>query len=259
MSEMNKYGVCLLPVLPVRKKPDETAEMITQVLFGETVRISDQAGDWYHIVTDFDNYPGWISSNMITFLTEDEFVQYQLQKKAVLVQPVGCYMLNQRQAWLPAGSEIIRGLQPLYSIKTSNRLNDKPLPSTSVNIATIAGQFYGAPYLWGGRTCFGIDCSGFVQMVYKCCGINLPRDTGEQIHAGTPVINNTSFLPGDVMFFGKNDKKLSHVGIYLGDGMVIHASGTVRTDKVNETGIYSTAGKQYSHSYLSTRRIIKNS
>ncbi|HNC29596.1 MAG TPA: C40 family peptidase, partial [Cyclobacteriaceae bacterium] len=115
--------------------------------------------------------------------------------------------------------------------------------------------YLNAPYLWGGKSPFGIDCSGFVQMVFKINGYKLQRDSAQQAKQG----KNVSFqdmLPGDLMFFKNKENQIVHVGIFMGDEKIIHASGKVRIDHVNEEGILHMESRVYTHSFSLARRIL---
>jgi cell wall-associated NlpC family hydrolase len=123
-------------------------------------------------------------------------------------------------------------------------------------VKTIAMKYLNTPYLWGGKSPFGIDCSGFIQMVYKINGYKLLRDCSQQASQGKNVSKFSDCLPGDIAFFGTQEKKISHAGILLSDNRIIHASGKVRIDHFNDEGILNIETKIYTHSLISIRRIL---
>ena len=119
----------------------------------------------------------------------------------------------------------------------------------------ISKQYLNAPYLWGGRTQFGIDCSGYTQMVYRFFNVNLPRDSSQQVKLGTTIKNLTESKLGDLLFFG-NKVKTTHVGIYLGQSHINHASGKVRIDKIDSTGIFNQNESKYTHKLQIIKRVL---
>jgi hypothetical protein len=123
-------------------------------------------------------------------------------------------------------------------------------------LSTVAKKYLNAPYLWGGRTYWGIDCSGFSQIVYKIMGIPLPRDAKDQAKAGVDIISMRDIQPGDLAFFGNSEDNITHVGILLDMDTIIHASGKVRIDRFDETGIINKETGELTHNLVKIKRII---
>jgi hypothetical protein len=253
-----EYGICNLAIMPMRSEPKESGEMVSQVLFGETFEIIEWADKWAKITTTDDNYTGWVGRLLFTMLGH---LDYQELKRKHPLLTYGAVT----QAWkksdntalyLPIGSSLafIEGNR----CKIGNEKFEIIGPKGDIeNFVVTAKSFINAPYLWGGRTHFGIDCSGYVQAVFKLHGINLHRDASQQVEQGATVESVSKARLGDLAFFKNADGKVVHVGIILKDEKIIHASGKVKIDNIEEDGIYSEELKRYTHTLHSIKRHSK--
>lgn len=224
-------GTCMQTYIPMRMEPRPGAEMVSSVLFGESYEVIEEIADWLKIKTDFDQYVGWISGN--TYHAEEHYTQ------VIDVDFVEAYMKGEK-LFIPCGGLIPdtnkiqlgdRSFELKVNLKPSNHL---PL---RIRLVNTAKSLLNVPYLWGGRCFMGIDCSGFVQVVFKANGINFPRDTKQQIMEGTDKPFN-ELETGDLVFFAKPEKEhVSHVGMMLNKTDIIHASGQVKIDKLTKEGI----------------------
>jgi len=249
--------VCTHPLIPIRSEPDHRSEQLSQLVFGETANVREKNGEWLEITTDFDNYTGWTENKSLESLTK----QQNSHAIHIVSKPVFILSKGDQTICVPAGSEI-----PCYTADgefvfgdKTFCLQDKLTPSQdahSKNLIATSKQFLNAPYLWGGRTIFGLDCSGFVQMVFKIYGINLPRDAKDQSTQGTAVNKLKLVQAGDLLFFTNQEKIVSHVGIYMGNGKIIHASVSVRIDSIDNKGIYNAELKAYTHEFYCIRRLL---
>ena len=228
-----KKGICHVSQIPVRGKPQSSSEMVTQLLFGETYTILKDEKDWCYIKMDFDGYEGWLSKSSI-FINSAYSSARNIQV-SLMSEPIND--LYPQPLCSSMGSEIIGTDHERY--KTS--------------VVEIARQFLGAPYLWGGRHFSGIDCSGFVQIVFKCLNLSLPRDASMQQKKGKPIAFDHRF-EGDLVFF-ESDGKVTHVGIVVEGSQVIHAHGMVRLDTLTKEGIINAETGEQSHSYHSIKRM----
>ena len=252
-----EYGICNLAIAPLRAEPNERSEMISQVLFGEAFEIIEWKENWVQIVTAFDSYTGWIGKLQFVMLGHQAYQQLKETPPRLTYLPV-------TQAWkisdnsilyLPVGSS-------LAFLKGSTCNIDKERfeiigqAGDSESIDSIAKSFLNAPYLWGGRTHFGIDCSGFTQAVFRLRGINIQRDASLQAQGGKLVNSLTDVKLGDLAFFDNAEGKITHVGIVLNKAQIIHASGKVKIDGLENKGIYSEEQKRYTHNLKVIKRYL---
>ncbi len=256
-----KYGVATLSVVPMRKEPREQSEMISQVLFGEHFEILDYEGSWIKIRLAFDAYIGWIDQKLSAPLST-RYYNYLNSKNAFVLADFVKEISSKEfgKQFLSAGSSL-----PNYKMKlafriapVSYRLHGRPdliEPDTfRTEVIRLAKTFLNVPYLWGGRSSFGLDCSGFVQLVYKILGIPLPRDAKDQVKLGRTENFINEAKPGDLVFFDNEEGRIIHVGLLLDAGRIIHASGKVRIDLIDHAGICNIDTGKYTHSL----RVIKN-
>lgn len=255
------FGICSLSIVPCRKEPASTSEMVSQLLFGETYTIIEDREDWIQVTTNYDNYPCWISGKQHTRLRDADFknlqnstlsseliqVVNQSDNQSVFPITIGATLPNFKNGTLHIGD-----LNFSFEGQTSD-LNTK---KTVQNIKETAYLFLNAPYLWGGRSPFGIDCSGFTQLVYKLNGYKLPRDASQQVEVGSPLSFVEEAEAGDLAFFDNEEGNIVHVGIILENQQIIHASGSVRIDKFDHYGIFHSDNKKYSHMLRVIKKII---
>ncbi len=253
---MQSY-ICENVFVPLRSGPSHRDEMLSQVLFGEKYIILDSSGHWLKVETKFDNYQGWIDLNHLQH-TEDN---NNKSAAHVLNKSLLCYKNDNTKLVLEPGCEIYN---PDYDNKkfaignniytTDNNFNKSHL-TTSSSFTDLAMKFINSPYIWGGRIPSGIDCSGFTQLVYKIKGIAIPRNSWQQAEAGSEISFIEETVPGDLVFFDNEHGRISHVGMIISRGLVIHASGRVRIDTIDHQGIFKKEIRGYSHHLRSIRRI----
>lgn len=249
-----------LSIVPVRKEPGDRSEMTTQWLFGETASVQETTEKWARLRFDHDGYEGWVD---------------RLQMQATQT---------------PAPADAVRAAEPVVRVATTHAILQLPmgavLPADAANapipitgrisitgrttadlegpaierITTLAPLWLGAPYLWGGRTPWGVDCSGFTQSLFLLAGVPLQRDAWQQEQQGAPVDLIDLSRTGDLAFFANLEGRIVHVGLVLdaegGSKRILHASGRVRIDVLDHQGIFNMEQKRYTHSLRSIKRLL---
>lgn len=255
------FGICSLSIVPCRKEPSGTSEMVTQLLFGETYTIIEDGEDWLKITTNYDNYPCWINAKQHTRLTDNEFKS--LKGEILSSELVQVISGSDRNSVFPI---TVGATLPNFSngkLKLGNseflfegQICDSTVKKSVKELKETAYLFLNAPYLWGGRSPFGIDCSGFMQVVFKLNGYQLPRDASQQVELGTALSFVEEAEAGDLAFFDNEEGNIVHVGMVLENQQIIHASGCVRIDKFDHYGIFHSDNKKYSHMLRVIKKVI---
>lgn len=249
-----EYGICNLAIIPLRAEPSERSEQVSQILFGEVFEVMERKDQWVRIITTFDGYEGWI--NALQFVKLSPIAYNALQKETVNLtnNPVtqAWRKSNDSVLYLPFGSSLafLEGTVCHISNEYYEIMGEI---GARESIEVSAKSFLNAPYLWGGRTHFGIDCSGFTQAIFRMQGITLKRDAYLQAEQGQTVDFLQETRTGDLAFFDNDEGRITHVGILLDNARIIHASGKVKIDKIDTNGIFSADLKRYTHRL----RIIK--
>lgn len=254
-----KNGICLLAFIPQRLKPKDSSEMVSQILFGETFTILQNEDKWSYVENDFDGYQGWISQNSFSLISEEEKTKIQNTPNWLNTDPLLTVRVDSNPLLLPAGSlcfgieSSFQILNTTYTLETFiHRKKSELLTDTIISTAL---NLINTPYLWGGRSSFGIDCSGFVQLCFRAAGIQLHRDAGQQAEQGQTICIQEA-LSNDIAFFSNQAGKIIHVGILLDKKNIIHASGKVRKDLLDEKGIFNRESETYTHSLCLIKRMV---
>lgn len=254
-------GICHLSLVAVRKEPSHGSEMVNQLLFGECFEQIDINGDWMHIRASHDNYEGWIHQAQQTPLSLTEFNELK-RSKPYLTYDLVQILINQNSIH----SILLGSILPWYwgntcRIGTNSYVFDgnAHLPEITGGAKAIVESAYmylNAPYLWGGRSPFGIDCSGLTQMAYKLSGVPLKRDAWMQAEQGSTVHLVDEAQTGDLAFFDNEEGKITHVGIIAAKNKIIHSCGFVRVDAIDHHGIFNNQTKKYTHNLRLIKRMI---
>lgn len=252
-----EYGICNLSVIPLRAEANDRSELVSQILFGETFEIIEWRDNWVKVITSLDNYPGWIGKLQFSMLGH-------LAYKRIRQTPPPLTHRAVTQAWKITNNSILylpMGSSLSFLEGSTCRIGDEKFEiigeiGETENLAVTANSFLNVPYLWGGRTHFGIDCSGFTQAVFRSQGVSLLRDASMQVKQGDCIHSLQDAQMGDLAFFENQEGNIVHVGIMLNNERIIHASGKVKIDDIDEKGIYSEDQKRYTHKFTTIKRVI---
>jgi cell wall-associated NlpC family hydrolase len=256
------YGICNLSIVPCRKEPADRSEMVTQLLFGEYFKILEKQGSWLKIKVAYDDYECWMDKKQYlpieqhtydilnateTFYT-NELVQVITENKTNSIFPV---VIGSNLPNFERGECAVENTIFCYD----GAIVKSDQPFVKHNLIETAMLFLNTPYQWGGRSPFGVDCSGFTQMVYKLNGKKLKRDAYQQAEQGETLSFVEEAEAGDLAFFDNEEGKIIHVGIVMENNKIIHASGKVRMDGFDHHGIFNNDLKDYTHKLRLLKKI----
>ncbi|MEE4197941.1 MAG: C40 family peptidase [Bacteroidales bacterium] len=257
---MSPFGISEISVIPVRKEPNEKSEQGTQILFGETFEIIEEHRKWVKVKLTLDQYEGWVDQKMITPLSADSFDEINLSSSFITKQyPEKIIDLRSKEIILLPPGCTLPNFNPTdykFYIQHHHYQKQNNTRQQNLNIIDLAKIFLNAPYLWGGKNPLGIDCSGFVQVIFKILGVKVARDTNMQVTQGQTINFIGEITAGDLAFFDDEEGNIIHVGIILNQEEIIHASGKVRIDKFDHQGIFNREEKKYTYKLRVIKRII---
>jgi len=251
-----EYGICNLAVIPLRAEASDKSEQVSQILFGEAFEIAEWTERWVRVITANDSYEGWIGRLQFVMLGHIAYENLKNNPPPITRRAV-------TQAWkksdnsvlyLPVGSSLVF-LKGITSQIDNEQFEIIGEIGGTESLDITAKSFLNTPYLWGGRTHYGIDCSGFTQTVFKLQGIYLKRDAWMQAEQGVVIDFLAEARLGDLAFFDNEQGRITHVGIMLNNEHIIHASGRVKVDRIDSQGIYSEELKRYTHKLRIIKRV----
>ena len=260
-----EYGIAYLSIIPVRNEPSNKSEMVTQILFGEHFKVLEKNNGWCFVHLFYDDYEGWIDEKMCYYITSDVYEKLSNDNNFVSHETVNVVQRAKKETpfMIVSGSTL-----PFYNAENKSfniddqvfyfygDISESKEDNIRSSIADSALNYVDTPYLWGGRTPFGIDCSGFTQIVYKLNGIKIPRDATQQVELGKTISFVDKAKPGDLAFFDDDEGNIIHVGVILNDKKIIHASGKVRVDLIDHQGIFNNKIKKYTHRLRVIKQIL---
>ena len=250
------YAICTVAAAPVRKEDAHRSEMTNQLLFGETMQILEQKGEWYRIRSIYDDYEGWLTHHLISEIGAFEATSSSTYVATGLTNPV---TLPDQLINAPMGSSLTGFDEETRLLwdekhKYHGTYRNMLKPFNEDLLDNVLQAWINAPYLWGGRTFMGVDCSGFCQVVFKVLGIQLKRDAYQQAEQGDEVKSLEASRKGDLAFFNNDQGRIIHVGILLDANTIVHASGKVKVDTIDKNGIISRETGKRTHQLYSMRR-----
>ena len=254
------YGICNLSIVPLRAEATDKSEMVSQVLFGESFRILEKDKYWSKIQLSFDNYEGYIDNKQYEEITKEIFKIYS-SENPIYTGEIIDFTTNSSNDLLtiPLGSNLPFFKNNEFQLNLKKYQYEGKVLSGKLSKTEIiqkAFVYLNTPFLWGGKTPFGIDCSGFTQMVYKLCGYQLSRDAYQQAKQGEVLSFIEESEPGDLAFFDNEEGEIIHVGIILKDYHIIHAYGKVRIDTLDHSGIFNADLQTHTHKLRVIKKVI---
>ena len=248
-----QYGITHLSIVPLRSEPSDPSELVSQVLYGEHFKVLEQRKKWSKIRLEFDDYEGWIDNKQYVEILKETYIDLNAKILKVSNDLIE-HVINENNQFnvIPLGSTL-NGLCLL-----NHRYDGEFLEGIQpkANLINTAFMYLNSPYLWGGKTPFGIDCSGLTQMVYKLNGYKIFRDASQQATQGEALSFIEESEPGDLAFFDNDEGEIVHVGIIMENNKIIHASGKVRIDGIDQTGIYNSETKSHTHKLRVIKKIL---
>ncbi|HXB94562.1 MAG TPA: C40 family peptidase [Puia sp.] len=253
-------AICCVPVSPLRGEPSHRTEMVSQLIFGECCEVLEQTRDqWSRVRVNYDGYEGWCTSSHLMEIDEKEF---ETERAPLTPEWVAPLEYNGHPMMVPMGSHLTtmkngRAQWRKNSVHYKGKSWDPGTPATDAkSIRQLTLKFLNIPYLWGGKSVFGLDCSGYVQTVFKFLGVAVLRDAHQQAAQGEPVGFLEETKTGDLAFFDNEEGRITHVGILLNANEIIHASGKVRIDRIDNMGIVQSDSNQRTHHLRVIRRVL---
>lgn len=255
MSEHDQ-AICTLSIVPVRREPDDRAEQVTQWLFGETADMLERNSKWTRLKFHHDDYEGWVDNKQVSSARDGvdvkpvrsiEQFMHVATASGALVVPFGAVLPAYSAGQFEIGNEHLA-----FPGRTTAQANGTPV----MRLLAVMDQWLNTPYLWGGRSPFGVDCSGLTQMLFLVGGIQLPRDAWQQAELGKLVELIDLAATGDLAFFDNEEGRIVHVGIVLENRRILHASGRVRIDNLDQEGIFNASEKKYTHKLRMIKRVV---
>jgi hypothetical protein len=252
------YAIVSVPVAALRRKARHQSEMTNQLLFGDAVRIlKKKKGIWVKVRSLGDEYEGWTTTTLLQEVNEGDaktlhpyFTAGLLNQisigGATMQLPMGCFLPNLTAGEGSFGENLFH-FDGEVGVRNQTQVNDELIHS-------LTKRWLNTPYLWGGKTLMGVDCSGFVQVNFRMMGIELPRDAWQQAQTGENIEKLKDAQCGDLAFFDDREE-IVHVGILLGDNKIIHASGKVRIDTMDKKGIINSETGKRTHSLRVIKRV----
>ena len=240
-----RYGICKLSVVPMRKEASHESELVSELLFNDIYEVIDENDEWVKIRCLYDLYEGWVRKLQHFEISDKEYEECLKKDKYIITSPISYY----NNKVLSFGSKIFEERE--NSILLRKKFDSRIMVESAIKLLDT-------PYRWGGKSVMGIDCSAFVQLCAKVAGFKLPRDASQQVNHGVTVNFLSDARSGDIAFFENENRRITHVGILLSNDKIIHASGKVRIDTLDQTGIFNKETNRHTHVLSVIKRLMTN-
>jgi gamma-D-glutamyl-L-lysine dipeptidyl-peptidase len=258
-----KYAICNLSIVPLRSKPSDQSEMTSQLLFGDLMEVLGVHKGWAKVILTYDNYEGWVDVKQILPISDTSFNNFSTFTPHYTTDILGILTNANDNSSFPImmGSSLPNVVNNTFYIEETKYVYESAITGNSKkatveDVINCAYMYLHTPYLWGGRSPFGIDCSGFTQMVFRICGVKLARDAWQQAQQGQAIDFLTQSGAADLAFFENEEGKIVHTGILIGIDKIMHASGMVRIDTIDHEGIFNNSTNKYTHKLRLIKRLI---
>ena len=229
-----RYGICKLSVVPMRKEASHESELVSELLFNDIYEVIEENDEWVKVRCLYDLYEGWVRKLQHYEISDKEYNECLKKVKYIITSPISYY----NNKVLSFGSKIFEERE--NSILLRKKFDSRIMVESAIKLLDT-------PYRWGGKSVMGIDCSAFVQLCAKVAGFKLPRDASQQVNHGVTVNFLSDAKLGDIAFFENENRRITHVGILLSNDKIIHASGKVRIDTLDQTGIFNKETNRHTH------------
>ncbi len=248
-----QYGICNLSVVSLRLEPSEGSEMTSQVLYGEHFKVLEYREKWSRIRLAYDLHEGWINNNQYLLISEENYIEFDAQELAFSADLVEL-ILDKEQNLLPIPlGSVVNFHSFLGHTHDGKKISGKTAKSKLLETAFL---YLNSPFLWGGKSPFGIDASGFTQMVYRLNGHRISRNAAQQAQQGESLSFIEESEPGDLAFFDDKEGVINHVGLMMNDNYIIHTFGKVRIDRIDHSGIYNAELRRHTHKLRVIKKIL---
>jgi hypothetical protein len=232
-------------VAPMRKEASHESELVSELLFNDIYEVIDENDEWVKVRCLFDSYEGWVRKLQHFEIDEKEYNECLKKDKYIITSPISYY----NNKVLSFGSKIFEERE--NSILLRKKFDSRIMIESAIKLLDT-------PYRWGGKSVMGIDCSAFVQLCAKVAGFKLPRDASQQVNHGITINFLSEARSGDIAFFENENRRITHVGILLSNDKIIHASGKVRIDTLDQTGIFNKETNRHTHVLSVIKRLKTN-
>ena len=240
-----RYGICKLSVVPMRKEASHESELVSELLFNDIYEVIEENDEWVKVRCLYDLYEGWVRKLQHYEISDKEYNECLKKVKYIITSPISYY----NNKVLSFGSKIFEERD--NSILLRKKFDSRIMVESAIKLLDT-------PYRWGGKSVMGIDCSAFVQLCAKVAGFKLPRDASQQVNHGVTVNFLSDAKSGDIAFFENENRRITHVGILLSNDKIIHASGKVRIDTLDQTGIFNKETNRHTHVLSVIKRLKTN-